>query len=189
MHPTLVIVTGLPCTGKTTLGKSIADYFKLPFLSKDEIKELIFDTIGYDDREYSKKIGKVAYAILFNYANELLKKGVSIILESNFKPEFDNEFFKKIEENYQPKIIQVLCFSDGEVLINRFKDRAENGNRHPGHVDATNLDEWRSALSAGKCHPIAVGGKLIEINTTNFSLVNTDEIVRFIELERNHRSK
>lgn len=181
----LIIITGLPGTGKTTLAKKIADYFKYPLFSKDEIKESIFDNIGYSDREYSKKVGKAAYTILFNYVNDFLNKNISVVVESNFKPEFDNKTFFEIKQRYNPKIIQILCYSDGEVLFNRFKNRAENGNRHPGHVDSINLDEWESILKKGKCDPIAIDGKLIEVDTTNFSTVNYDSLIKRIETELN----
>jgi predicted kinase len=178
MKTTLIIVTGLPCTGKTTIGRKIADHFKMPFLSKDEIKELIFDNIGYSDREYSKNVGKTAYAIIFNYAKEYLQKGISVVVESNFKAEFDNRIFQEIERKYKPNIVQLLCHADGKVLFNRFKARSESGNRHPGHMDADSLNEWEPILTIGKGKSLEVSGKLIEIDTTDFARVNIDAILK-----------
>ena len=45
-RPMLLVVTGLPCTGKTTLGKYLASQLKLPFIHKDGIKETLFDLLG-----------------------------------------------------------------------------------------------------------------------------------------------
>ena len=42
----LIIINGAPCTGKTTLGRKLAKQLCLPFLSKDGIKEVLFDTLG-----------------------------------------------------------------------------------------------------------------------------------------------
>lgn len=47
----LIIITGLPGTGKTTLGRKLAEEFRLPFISKDDIKEFLFDNLGWKDRE------------------------------------------------------------------------------------------------------------------------------------------
>jgi shikimate kinase len=38
----MIIVTGAPGAGKTTLSKNLAGKFNLPVINKDEIKELLF---------------------------------------------------------------------------------------------------------------------------------------------------
>ena len=48
----LIIINGAPCTGKTTLGRKLAKQLRLPFLSKDGIKEVLFDTLGWEDGGY-----------------------------------------------------------------------------------------------------------------------------------------
>ncbi|MFZ4462043.1 MAG: AAA family ATPase [Patescibacteria group bacterium] len=45
MKSLLIIITGLPCTGKTTLGRKLAEELRLPFVSKDDFKELLFDDL------------------------------------------------------------------------------------------------------------------------------------------------
>ena len=37
--PLLVIVTGLPCTGKTALSRRLAGAIPLPLIAKDDLKE------------------------------------------------------------------------------------------------------------------------------------------------------
>jgi predicted kinase len=53
----LIVITGLPGTGKTTLGRKLAEELALPFISKDDIKELLFDGLGWEDRAKLKKWG------------------------------------------------------------------------------------------------------------------------------------
>ena len=40
----LIIITGELAAGKTSYGKKISNILKIPFFSKDEIKEILFDS-------------------------------------------------------------------------------------------------------------------------------------------------
>lgn len=53
----LIIITGLLGTGKTTLAKKISKKFKYPLVYKDAFKEILFDTLGYNNRELINKFG------------------------------------------------------------------------------------------------------------------------------------
>ena len=45
----LLLVTGLPATGKTTLARLLARRFTAPLLAKDVIKEPLLDVLGAAD--------------------------------------------------------------------------------------------------------------------------------------------
>ena len=46
-HPLLILVTGLPCSGKTTLAVRMADELGLPLVTKDDIKEVFLQVAIY----------------------------------------------------------------------------------------------------------------------------------------------
>jgi predicted kinase len=77
--PTLIIVTGHPATGKTTLSRALASGLRLPLLSKDTFKELMFDGLGWSDREWSRSVGATAISILYHTAATILSSGQSLI--------------------------------------------------------------------------------------------------------------
>lgn len=117
----LIIITGLPGTGKTTLAKKLAKKFNLPLLCRDEIKEMLFDNLGWKDREWSKKIGKSSYAIFYFFIKFLLKINASFIIETNFDPKFANIKFNELTKKYNFSSLQIRCTTDKKILFERFK--------------------------------------------------------------------
>ncbi len=168
----LIIISGPPGTGKTTLGKKIAKEFCLPFISKDAIKESLFNDLGWSDREWSKKLGGATYSILYYFIEQLLSANTSFIAESNFKPEFESEKFLDLKKKYDFAPIQIQCRTDGKILFERFRRRAESGERHPGHVDSQNYEEFKKILLEGKFEKLDIGGEIIDIDTTDFAAID-----------------
>lgn len=164
----LIIVSGLPCTGKTTLSEMLSKKLGMPVFSKDQFKESLFDSLGIKDREWSKTLGVTSYQLLYSVLESFLRVGDSLILESNFNMKYDTSHFLSLKENYSFNSFQIICQTEGRILYNRFKKRSLSGKRHPGHVDHLNLEEFKPVLLSGKYDPIEIGGQIIKINTDNF---------------------
>ncbi len=182
----LILISGPSCTGKTMLGKRIAREFRLPLFSRDDIKESLFDSLGIKDREWSKKLGITSYKILYQLIESLLEAGQTIIIESNFKPKFDDERFLDLKKKYNFKPLQIMCKTDGEILFKRFKKRSESGKRHPGHVDDQNYDEFKEVLLKGEDLALNIGGKVFNIDTTDFESIDYDSIFSVIKSATNN---
>jgi predicted kinase len=71
MKTLLILISGFSCTGKTTLARKIAEKYSLPLISRDDIKESLFDSLGYSDREWSKKLGIASYDLLYFFTEQL----------------------------------------------------------------------------------------------------------------------
>ena len=182
-RPLLILITGLPCTGKTALGKRLAKEFSLPFISKDDVKESLFNTLGWKDREWSKKIGAASYNILYYLTESLFESQTSFIIESKFKPEADTVRFQTYITKYGFQLLQILCETEGKVLFERFKTRSESGDRHPGHVDHHNYDEFKETLLYGRAAQLDITGSFLQIDTTNFASIDYDQI--YTEIHKN----
>jgi predicted kinase len=180
-NPVVLFITGLPCTGKTVLGKQIAAHFSLPYLYKDGIKERLFDSLGWSDRDWSKRMGVAAYSLLFYFAEALLEARQSFILESNFSVERDGHRLQKLQENYRFIAIEIQCVAEGNIIVERYRQRWEAGTRHPGHVDPETYDELRPTLLMGRLPPLGLQGEYIEVETTDFEKVDVAAIIQVIE--------
>ncbi len=162
-NPVVFFITGLPCTGKTVLGKQIAAHFSLPYLYKDGIKESLFNSLGWSDRDWSRRIGAAAYSLLFYFTEALLEARQSFILESNFAVEREGPRLQKLQENYIFRAIEIQCVAEGEVIVERYRQRWETGTRHPGHVDPETYDELRPTLLLGRLPPLGLQGSILKL--------------------------
>lgn len=170
--PLLIVVTGPPGSGKTTLGRRVADTFHVPFFNKDGIKELLFDTLGWSDREWSKRLGAATYRILYHIIEAELRASASFVVESNFDPALANEVFADLRARYDFDAFQILCYADGDVLFERFKARSESGERHPGHNDDMNYDELEEILRRGRHEPLDIDGETYEVDMTDLDAID-----------------
>jgi predicted kinase len=180
--PAVIIITGLPCTGKTTLGQWLANQLRFPFIHKDGIKEILFEQLGWSDREWSRQLGLASSELLYYFVDAQLAAGCSLVVESNFDPTFATPRFRALQARYPFLLIQVHCKADGEVLFRRFQARSESSERHPGHVDQQNYAEFERVLLAGISESLPLDGPVLEIDTTEFQAIDYPKLLASLQL-------
>lgn len=161
---TIVIIGGLPCTGKSSVAAMLREQLHWPLLAKDAIKETLFDALGCRDREWSRDLSRASYAVLFAQLEQLLKSKINCIIEGNFRPEHSIPFRRLIAP--ADRCVQILCKAQGDVLLQRFTERARSGARHSGHVDLESLAELTPELLRGRAAPLQLPGLLLEFDST-----------------------
>jgi len=173
--PLLVVVHGAPGSGKSTLARALGVELCLPVFDRDDFKDLIFDQLGWSDRDRSLQVGGVAWDILGLCVERLLRSGTSVIAESNFRPADDLvPRLGRVCEETGAVAVEVHCTAPDEVLWERFDARARSGGRHPGHVGFEDRDTFLADLRARPHGPLDLGRALIEIDTTEtWSIVSS----------------
>ena len=170
--PLVILVNGLPATGKTTLARRLSADLRLPLIAKDAIKEALFDTLGWSDRAWSRKLGTATIALLYLLLEEQLRAEKPCIVECNFVPDRDTARFLDLQQHYRFTPFQILCETDGPTLYERYCQRAQSSDRHPGHVETHNLEEHRELLLSGHIEPLPIGGTLYQVDTTDFATID-----------------
>ena len=180
-RPLLILVTGAPCAGKTTLARHIADKFRLPLIAKDDIKETLFDWLGWKDREWSKQLGRATMRLLFYFVESQLAAGHSCIVESNFRAEMAAAEFRALQAKHDFVSVQVVLKCERDVLVQRIRARWDLGKRHPGHVDNLVSNEELAMILNSDFQAMDLGGHVIEIDTTDFDKIDYAGLFRAIE--------
>lgn len=134
----LIIITGLPGTGKTTLAARLAQRHALPLICKDTIKEPLMDVLG--SSVPSRALSDIAFAVMFSMARELLALSGSLILEGNFRSGEHEAPLLAALPAVRPTIVQVLCSADEDERRARLLQRAADPARHAGHRDDRQLE-------------------------------------------------
>jgi predicted kinase/predicted nucleotidyltransferase len=129
----LIIVTGAPATGKTTLAAALGSHLGMPVLSKDLIKETLLESVESGSLQESQRLGHAAFKVLYAVAQELLDAGVSVILEAPFKRGVGEPELRSLVKGRIAAVI--VCTASPELVVNRFRERATGSERHPGHMD------------------------------------------------------
>ncbi len=81
-RPTIVLITGAPGSGKSTLGRQVALRLRLPFIARDDIRGgLLFTAGAWSDRLERIPPGDEAVEAFLGVAESLLVNGVSCVVE------------------------------------------------------------------------------------------------------------
>lgn len=149
----MVLVTGPPAAGKTTLAWPLAAALGLPLIAKDLIKEALFDALGTGDRAWSRRLGAASFEVLYAVASAL----PAVVLDANLGPEAGPRLRAPDAD-----LVEVFCRCPAEEIERRFAARAPR--RHPGHVDHQLAPEVKAAL-AGGVGPLRLGGPVLEVDS------------------------
>jgi predicted kinase len=170
----IVVVTGPPAAGKTTVAEALAEGLRLPLIAKDPVKEVLFDALGHGDVEWSKRLGRAVYPLLYHALEQQLRAGRACVLEANFDHAAATDTLAELRARQPFRALQVVCVADPETLLARYRVRA---GRHPGHLDAQRVDDVRDAITAGRWRALDLGGETVEVDTTDWAAVDLEALV------------
>lgn len=177
--PLLVIVNGLPGAGKTTLARRLGADTRLPVFSRDRIFETLHDGLEGASDEISARLGAASFALLYHITGRLLAAGQPLLIEGFFgRPELRGAEFLQLQRTYDFEPLQILCKADGQILLERFLARVESVERHAGHSDLAWLEDNKERLLQGELAPMALGGQVIEIDTTTLDSFEYDSLLQ-----------
>ncbi len=160
----LIIVNGVPGSGKTTLVKKLRNDIDITIIEKDAIKEFFFDYVGVGDREWSRMLGKASIDSLFALVNQILYIEDAILIETAFYRNPTLSDLELLRKSHDFDVLELYCEVDEQVRQERFAKRA-SADRHPGHADLLSPNEVRDNLD--RYIPLGIGS-LEVVETADF---------------------
>jgi predicted kinase len=177
--PRVVIITGAPGTGKTVLATRLSRELGLPLLTKDAIKEAMIEALPVPNRDASRQVGAAAFRVVFALSQSLLDAGVGIVLEGPFAhPQADAEL-RGLCRNARPVLIH--CVAPADLVVQRYRDRFESGQRHPGHFDAAILSGLAARIQAGEYEAPMLDVPTLIVDTRDGYDPSLDQVLATLE--------
>jgi len=115
----LVLVTGPPGAGKTTVAVALAAELGFAVFAKDRLKEILHDALGDEaDLAWSRRLGGAAMEMLW----ALAAYAPAVVLEANFWP--DDPRHRAHVQALGTAPVEVHCVCPVEECLRRYAERA-----------------------------------------------------------------
>jgi predicted kinase len=161
--PPVVYVSGAPGAGKSTVAGRLADRLGLVLVSKDVIKERLYDSVpapaDADALTWSRTLGGAAMELLWTLAEQ----PGPVLLEANFRPRSDYERGRLL--GLGRPLVEVHCSCPSELAARRYNQRSSGDTRrrdvHPRTtVSLEALAEFDGPVGIGALVTVDTSGDL-----------------------------
>ena len=122
-QPTIIVVSGLPGTGKSYFCRRLAERLPFLILESDALRKQLFPAPAYSTEE-STHLFRAIYQLI----EDLLKKGIPIIVDATNLEERHREHLYNIAERLSARLILVSVQAPPELVEKRLKKRMARKN-------------------------------------------------------------
>ena len=175
--PTLVVVSGPPRTGKTSLAHTIARAIHCPAVCRDEIKEGMVHAVGEGFRASSGDLlTQRTLPVFFEVLGTLLAAGVTTVAEAAFQDPLWRHGLEPILGKASLRIVQ--CHADPVVGRERRRVAVEGGQTAHAKIVGDEIEDWREAYAS--FDRLSIAAPSIDVDTTEGYEPGIEAIVEFV---------
>lgn len=182
----LIIITGAPASGKSSIAESVGKKLNIDVISKDAFKIELFEKYGFTSHAEKKKLSILGEKMMHESIAKSVDLDRDLIVDNNFK---SFEEVRKIiaDANHPVDVKCIYCVADYSLLAKRYNGRISSGNRH---LALYTLNQYPVIDGVSKFHPMITKDDVhrIEQEIQEFTFgqdileVNTDRIETEFEL-------
>lgn len=129
----IIVLTGMPASGKSTFAGKLSTALNLPILEKDSLKETLFDTLGFENYSQKRKLDHAANALLLSVCESMIKNRRPVILDNNFDS-ISAQALNTLLHKYDCECVTVVFGGETDAFYKRYIQRDNLHERHLGHI-------------------------------------------------------
>lgn len=149
---TVVLVNGVPASGKSTVARLLSEHFALPVLTIDGIKEPFMAQFDEIDRPFNRRLGSAAYKVIWSIVADSPTQCVFIIdAWFGFQPKEALERY--VEQAGITTVLEIWNNIPGQLAVQRYAQRLDV--RREGHPGEEYLPELLKLADSAK--PMSLG--------------------------------
>ncbi|MBF6439651.1 AAA family ATPase [Nocardia cyriacigeorgica] len=177
-RPTLIVVSGPPGSGKTTLAHALAQRLGVPAVIRDEIKQGMVLAAGREPEQGWDELNIPTLTAFFNVLEVLVRAGVIVVAEAAFQQRLWAPNLMAVAPVADIRIVH--CTAAESVIRDRIAGRAE----HDPHRRAHNDSDLLSQIAAGRhsvehFESVDLGVPALTVDTTDGYHPGLEAIARF----------
>ncbi len=164
-RPALVLVGGLPGTGKSTLAAALADEAGFQVISSDRVRKELAGlkpeakaSAGFENGLYAPEWTERTYTECLRRAREELFRGRRVIVDASFRDQERREAFLEAGREMGVRTVLLLCEAPASVVRERLE------TRNPGASDA-DWTIYRNAAEQWDELPAETDRRAVRIST------------------------
>jgi predicted kinase len=176
--PRLVVVTGRPASGKTTLAHRLSREIKYPLLSRDELKEGYVNTMRIQHSQLDHATGLHIYETFFELIDLLISRGISFIAEAAFQNKLWKPGLLHLSDKAEIRII--VCEVPPDLARHRFVNRLlSDPERERFHGDGSLIAEQAGLLTEAY-EPVNMNVPALTVDTSEHYHPGLQDIIAFV---------
>lgn len=179
--PLLVLVTGVPGSGKTTLAAALNARLSFALLSRDDFQVRLWN-LWQDQPDLLPQVPRAHWAAYYATVDALLDAGVSVVAEGSVHTTRGAAEIAVLLPKADAVVVH--CVASRAVTHERFRTRTGVGRRqHPAYTDAENLRqmETNSARWAHFERPVTLNIPKLIVKTAVDYQPELDHILDFVD--------